>query len=125
MKSGMGKNNKPWEMLEVELDSGDTCTLFGPIKIGTEVETYEHESYGLQYRVKRVSLEKLEKQLEDLTKMVKWLVKHAQAENTAAPSGLDKARAVAEDIKAKAAAVNEAEAADEDTDSLASLFPDD
>lgn len=94
VKSGIGKNNKPWEMFEVELDSGDTCTLFGPIKIGAEVETYEHETYGLQYRLKRANaLDDVKKQLEDLTKMVRWLIQQQRKE---APKPVPKAVAANE-----------------------------
>lgn len=114
VKSGIGKNNKPWEMFEVELESGDTATLFGPIKIGTEVETFEHETYGLQYRVKRANpMDDIKKQLDDLTKMVKWLVQ--QQRSKAAP----------EAVRPKAIAANEGpDEPEEESDGLDGLFND-
>lgn len=73
VKSGQGKKG-PWEMFEVELDSGDTATLFGPVKVGMDVETYEHETYGLQYRVKRISLDQIYEEIQSHTKILKWIV---------------------------------------------------
>lgn len=130
VKSGVGKNNKRWERFEVELDSGDTATLFGPVKVGTEVETFEDPSYGLQYRVKRVSLDKLEKQLEDqgaaietLTKLVKWLVQQERnkVNSEATISGYDKAKAVADDIRKMTMAAGET-ISDEGPDILSELL---
>lgn len=110
VKAGQGKNG-PWEMVEVELDSGDTASLFSPVNIGQEVETYEHEKYGLQYRKKRTvpgmeGVDKIKDALEEVHKLVRWLV--TQEQNRQAGTGYDRAKATAERIsRAKVEPFNE------------------
>lgn len=102
VKAGVGKKG-PWEMFEVELDSGDTATLFGPVSAGMEVETYDHEKYGLQYRIKRVSLEQIHEQLQGLIKMTNEMALQLHvliAPPTATQaSGYDQAKSTADRIK--------------------------
>lgn len=99
VRAGQGKNG-PWEMVEVELDSGDTASLFSPVKVGQEVETYEHEKYGLQYRKKRnlpgtEGLDELKTKLEEVHTMTRWLIN--ELKNKA--SGYERAKATAERLK--------------------------
>lgn len=94
IKAGQGKKG-PWEMFEVELDSGDTASLFGPIKIGMEVETYDHEKYGLQYRVKRVTFEQIHEELQALTKLIMSIVDQLAKR----PTGYEQAQKTAERIQ--------------------------
>lgn len=101
VKTGTGKKG-PWERYEVELDSGDTAVLFGPVAIGMDVETYDDPGYGLQYRTKRVSFADIQKQLHEIAKQVLWIVNKLSTISTPPPapgSGYAQAQNTAERLR--------------------------
>lgn len=45
-KTGMGKNGKPWTLVQITTDQNNVATVFGPVNVGDQVEMEWNASYG-------------------------------------------------------------------------------
>lgn len=53
-KTGMGKNGKPWTLVQITTDQNNLATVFGPVNVGDQVEMEWNASYG-NWSAKRVN----------------------------------------------------------------------
>ncbi len=66
-KTGIGKNNKPWTMMQVTTDKNNVTTVFAPAAIGDKLELTWNDQYG-NFSAKKVSTQEVA-QLEGLRKI--------------------------------------------------------
>lgn len=45
-KTGIGKNGKEWTLMQVTTDGNHVATVFGPVKVGDELEMEYNDQYG-------------------------------------------------------------------------------
>lgn len=66
-KTGVGKNGKPWTMMQITTDKNNMASVFAPANIGDKVEMTWNDQYG-NWSAKKVNAQEAA-QLEALRKM--------------------------------------------------------
>lgn len=57
-KTGVGKNGKPWTMMQVTTDKNNVTTVFAPAAIGDKLELTWNDQYG-NFSAKKVTAQDL------------------------------------------------------------------
>lgn len=68
-KTGMGKNGKPWTLMQVTTDKNNMTTVFAPVNIGDKLELEWDATYS-SWKAQKYNAQKAE-QLEALRKLYK------------------------------------------------------
>jgi hypothetical protein len=66
-KTGMGKNGKPWTMMQITTDRNNMASVFAPANVGDKVEMTWNEQYG-NWSAKKVNAQE-QAQLEAMRKL--------------------------------------------------------
>lgn len=66
-KTGMGKNGKPWTLMQVTTDKNNMTTVFGPVNIGDKLELEWDATYS-SWKAQKFNPQKAE-QLEAMRKL--------------------------------------------------------
>lgn len=66
-KTGVGKNGKPWTMMQITTDKNNMASVFAPANIGDKVEMTWNDQYG-NWSAKKVNAQEVA-QLEALRKL--------------------------------------------------------
>lgn len=66
-KTGVGKNGKPWTMMQITTDRNNMASVFAPANIGDKVEMTWNDQYG-NWSAKKVNAQEVA-QLEALRKL--------------------------------------------------------
>ena len=66
-KTGIGKNGKPWTMMQITTDKNNMASVFAPANVGDKVEMTWNDQYG-NWSAKKVNAQEVA-QLEALRKL--------------------------------------------------------
>jgi len=103
-RTGMGKGGQPWTLMKIRTDSGKEASCFAPAGIGDPV-TLEYNDQYKSYSAKVVTGAKMEqvikqeeeeKKLDEILDKLNTILEILNA--TGQPTGLEKARATAQEL---------------------------